>query len=84
MFRREKPSLLSHRPVGCHRGVREELEGRRKAGGLRDRDTGYVIAPKIPGMDPRAILAQQKHSRRTRRRLGDSPPFLVFVRSMGG
>lgn len=70
--------MLSHRPVGCHCRVKEEMEGRRKAEDVRDRDIGCVIALKIPLMDPRAILAQQKHNRRTGRGLGVFLPLPVF------
>lgn len=69
--------------MGCHNGVREELKGRRKAEDVRDRDIGCVIALKVPLMDPRAILAQQKHNRRTGRRLGIFLPLLDFRQFYG-
>lgn len=47
--------MLAPRPEGFHCGVREELEGRRKAGGVCGRDTGCVIALKTPVMDMRAM-----------------------------
>lgn len=69
--------------MSCHCGVKEELEGRRKAEAVRDRDIGCVIALKMPLMDPRAILAQQKHNRRTGRGLGVFVPLLVFLEFYG-
>lgn len=52
---------------------------------MRDRDTGFLIALKIPLMDPRAIQAP---SRNRAVEPGDVcgffPPLLVFVSSMGG
>lgn len=51
---------------------------------MRDRDIGCVIALKVPLVDPRAILAQQKHNRRTGRRLGVFLPLLDFREFLGG